>query len=176
MQSTVSVASLRIPQKAWAHFERAKAAADRNRPAESERESAKALQIAPQFAEVYLLRASQQIRAHDFEGAVASAQSAQRAEPGVMWLNIVLAGAYNGLQRYGDALRALREARPDEADTWQAKYEAARAETGLGHVEEALRLSAEALNSAPEKFADVSPGARQCAFDRVPVGARRRRR
>jgi len=149
------VASLRIPQKAWAHFEKAKNAAERNRPAEAERESAKALEIAPRFAEVYLFRAMQQMRGHDFQAAMASAEAARQADPGGMWTNVVLAGAYNGMQRYVEARAALNTARQAEADTWQAKYEQARAEIGLGHVEEALRLSAEALDSAPETFADA---------------------
>ncbi len=155
VQPTVSVASLCIPQKAWTHFERAKTAAKRNRPAEAERESAKALEIAPRFAEVYLFRAAQQMRGHDFKAAVASAEAARKADPGAMLANVVLAGAYNGMQRYEDALTALNTARQAEADTWQAKYEQARAEIGLGHVDEALRLSAEAVYSAPEEFADV---------------------
>jgi tetratricopeptide (TPR) repeat protein len=155
VQPTVSVASLRIPQKAWAHFEKAKAAAERNRPAEAERESARALEIAPRFAEVYVFRATQQVRGHDFQAAIASAEAARQADPDATWASVVLAGAYNGMQRYDDALAALHAARPTEAETWQAKYEQARAEIGLRHVEEALRLSAEALDSAPETFADA---------------------
>src|ERR1700731_1489968 len=55
---TISVASLKIPESAWIHYEKAREAAQENRIDEYERETRKALEIAPAFAEVYVLRAT----------------------------------------------------------------------------------------------------------------------
>jgi hypothetical protein len=51
---TVSAATLRIPEKAWTHFERARDAMQADRTEEFERETARALEAAPNFAAVYL--------------------------------------------------------------------------------------------------------------------------
>ena len=59
---------------------------------EYEQETAKALQIAPAFAEVYLLRAVQEVSAHRFDAAIEALEQAQRVEPGVAWAGMILAG------------------------------------------------------------------------------------
>jgi tetratricopeptide (TPR) repeat protein len=153
--ATVSVATLRIPEKAWKHFAKAKAAAERNRLAESDREAQKAIEIAPDFAEAYLLRAQVEILAHSFEAAIESLKEARRVEPDVQWAGVLLAGAYNGLHRYEDARSVLGGLHGCEAQTWQAAYEGARAAIGLNDVGTALLLSALALETAPEGFPDV---------------------
>jgi tetratricopeptide (TPR) repeat protein len=153
--STVSVATLRIPEKAWKHFEKAKDAAQHNRLAESDRETQKALVIAPDFAAAYLLRADSELRQHAYEAAIADVKQARRVEPDLMWSGIVLAGAYNGLRRYGDARLVLNGLHGPEAEAWQAAYERARTATGLNDLEGALHWSAVALDAAPEEFPDV---------------------
>jgi tetratricopeptide (TPR) repeat protein len=153
--ATVSVATLRIPEKAWKHFDKAKAAAARNRPEESDREIAQAIQIAPGFAEAYLLRADLQIKAHSFAQAIDSVAEARRTVPDIPLAGILLAGAYNGLRRYTDANLVLENLHGSEAQSWQANYERARAATGLQDIEAALRWSAKALEFAPQRFADV---------------------
>jgi len=152
---TVSVASLRIPEKARRHYDKAIAAAERNHSEEVENEALKAIAIAPNFADAYLLRARQQVRNHNYEAAIASAEAAQRAEPGVIGATFVLAGAYNGLQRYRDARHALEAALGPEVETWQVKYEQARASIGLNDVEAALYWSALALAADRQNFADI---------------------
>jgi tetratricopeptide (TPR) repeat protein len=157
--TTVSVATLRVPPQAWRHFNKAKSAGERNRLEEFERETARALEIAPEFAAAHLLRADMLVRAKRFAEAVDEVAAARRSDPGVMWAAVIQAGAYNGLHRYWDALSAL-DTRPDarggiESESWQAMYERARAEIGLGNVESGLRWSAKALEAAPESFPDV---------------------
>jgi predicted Zn-dependent protease len=152
---TVTVASLRVPQAAWKHFDRAKSAEEHNRPEEFERETAKALEIAPDFAEIHMLRAKQLARARRFTEEVDEAIAARRADPGVMWAGVMLAGAYNSLRRYKDARLVLDTEHGIEADSWQAMYERARAEVGLRNAEAALHWSGMMLKAAPEKFPDA---------------------
>lgn len=153
--TTVSVATLRVPEKAWKHFAKAKAAVERNRLAESDRETQKAIAIAPNFAEAYILRADSEVQEQSFEAAIADVKQARRVEPGVMWAGVILAGAYNGLHRYEEARLVLSGLHGSEAEAWQVSYEGARAAVGLEDTQRALYLSAVALNSAPDSFGDA---------------------
>jgi len=152
---TVSVAALQIPDKAHDHLAKAIAALKANRLAEYERETAKALEIAPKYADVYLLRATHEIGMHRYEQAIEQVAKAQEVEPHAVWAGILLAGAYNGEKRYHDALLILTNLRGAEADTWQAKYEMTRALIGQGDAEASLRWSEMTIAAAPEKCWDV---------------------
>jgi len=151
----VSVATLRVPEKAWRHFEKAKDAAQHNRLAEMDRETRKALEIAPDFAAAYLLRANSELRSRAFEAAIADVKEARRVEPDALWAGVLLAGAYNGMHQYEDARLVLAGLRGMEAQSWQAAYERARAATGLLDIEGALHWSSVAMACAPEEFPDV---------------------
>ena len=153
--STVSVASLRIPEKAWQHFSKATSLIHRNRLAEADRETQKAIAIAPDFAAAHLLRADVQVREHSFLAATASVAEARRTEPNLQWSGVVLAGAYNGLRRYLDAQATLDALTGNEARSWQASYERARSAIGLHNTSEALRWSEAALAGAPAGFTDA---------------------
>jgi tetratricopeptide (TPR) repeat protein len=153
--ATVSVATLRVPDKAWKHFTRAESCLERNQAGEADSEALKAIEIAPNFAAAYLLRANLAMRAHNFAGAIESAMRALRLEAGLPTAGILLAGAYNSSARYRDAAVILENLRGSEAESWQASYERARAATGLHDADAALHWSLRALDTTPASFADV---------------------
>jgi tetratricopeptide (TPR) repeat protein len=152
---TVSVASLRIPERAREHFANACEAYEARRYGELERESAKALAIAPNYANVYLLRAERDNFEHHYDEAIAEVFKAQHIEPDVGWAGILLAGAYNGVHRWNDALVILDSLHGAEAETWQAKYERARVALGLRDIAGGLRWSEQALDTAPPNVTEV---------------------
>lgn len=152
---TISVASLRVPAKAWKHFEKAREAARANHEDACAEEINKALSVEPRFAEAYLLRATRDLAAKRFQAAIDNTLLAQQIEPSITWSRTLMAGAYNGLQRYHDADVLLENLQGEETNSWQAKYEMARAQTGLGNVEGALHWSELALAAAPPSFADA---------------------
>lgn len=151
----VSIGALRIPDKAWKHFDKAKLLAARDRATEAEVESRRAIRIAPQFASAYLLCASAQIAQHDFTSAITSLDAAVGIEPYIRWSGVLRASAYNGLNRYAEAQAVLGLLRVPESTSWQAAYEHARASIGMGDVPSSLRWSEEALIGAPSSFADA---------------------
>ncbi len=151
----VSVAALRVPQGAWAHLGRAAEAAHLGQEAQFSREIDQALKIAPTFAEAYLLRASWEVALRRNQAAIEDVLLAQQLRPGIFWGGVILAGAYNGLRRYADAATVLQGLRNIEHDTWQAKYEMARAAIGLKDASEALRWGTAAFRSAPENCLDA---------------------
>ena len=153
--TTVSVAGLRIPEKAWEHYRKARAAALANNESDFNRETTAALTVEPRFAALYVLRASRKVRVSDFEPAIEDLQRARQIEPNVAWAGISLASAYNGLHRYVDAYYVLTGLRAPESTTWQAAYELARSATGRADAMDALHWSAITLKIAPPQCVEA---------------------
>ena len=147
--TTVSVAGLRIPEKAWEHYRRARAASLANDDSTFTRETTAALAVEPRFAALYVLRASRKVRMLHYESAIEDLLIARQIEPNVAWSGIALASAYNGLHHYVDAFLVLNSLRAPESTTWQAAYEFARSATGRADAEDALHWSALTLKIAP---------------------------
>jgi tetratricopeptide (TPR) repeat protein len=152
---TVSAATLVIPAKAWKHLALAIAADHASRDQDCDREIAKALQIAPRFAQAYHLRAIRSLRARLFQPALDDALHVQHIDPHSPWLSTTLAGALNGLNRPGDALQILNTLQGPEAQAWQPAFERARAYIALKDTEAALAASAQALALAPPDHIDA---------------------
>jgi tetratricopeptide (TPR) repeat protein len=148
-QILVSVTDLRVPAKAWEHYIRAREATLNHNEQEFERETEAALRIEPNFAPLYVLRATHKIHLGHLEDGLEDALTARRIEPGVNWSGVAIASAYNGLHRYQDAFLILSATRAPESTTWQAAYEMARAAIGRGSVEDAIHWSAMTLKLAP---------------------------
>jgi tetratricopeptide (TPR) repeat protein len=153
-QNTVSVAALRIPDKAWAHLSRAHDAAVARREPEFEAEVALALAIEPKFAEVYILRATHAADLGDYEKSLAYALEAQRIDPYVHWATLVRVSDCNALHRFTEARALLNSLPAADAPSWAVNYERTRTAIGLADAEAALRFSAIALQTVPESFRD----------------------
>lgn len=152
---SVSAADLRIPAKAWQHFERARTASENNQPDLFDREYAQALAADPSFAELHLLRAALQLRQGQYEAALRTVETARAIQPNLPWASIVVAGALTQLGHYDQALAELDRARGAEADSWQDKFEHARAEFGRRQPEAALHWSQLAVAAAPVGCTDA---------------------
>jgi tetratricopeptide (TPR) repeat protein len=152
--NTVSVASLRVPEKAREHFERARKALIDGADGDFEREITKALAMEPNFAEAWLIRSVHDVKVHQYDDALTHALEAQRIDPTLRGITIVRASACNGLHRFTEAESLLKSLPPAEAATWTAHYERSRALIGLGKTDEALEASALTLQSVPEDWLD----------------------
>jgi len=147
--ATVSATSLRVPDKARQHLEKAKAAAIGNRSVECAQEIRRALEIYPDYADAYLLRAIQEANARQYEAAIEDALAAQQRDPKVAWVGVVLAQAYSGQRRFRDALLVLDAVHGREAESWEVQYERTRAITGQGDVPNALLASEKMMRMMP---------------------------
>jgi hypothetical protein len=145
----------RLPLEAQQHYLAARAAAFTHQPDLYSRECAQALAIAPQFAEVALLRATQELSAAHYERAIWNIAKARLWEPHIAFASTLLASSLNGMHRYDDAFLVLRDLHGDEAETWQTIYERARAEVGMGNLHGSDLWSQRALAAAPPTFAEV---------------------
>jgi len=152
--NTISVVSLRVPEKAREHFERARKAVLEGSDSDFDREITKAIALEPNFAEAWLLRAVHDVKLHQYDDALAHALEAQRIDPSVRGITVVRASACNGLHRFTEAESLLKSLPPAESATWTAHYELTRTMIGLGKVDEALEASALTLQSVPEGWLD----------------------
>ncbi len=152
--ATVSVATLQVPAKAREHFERARKALIAGKTDEYEREIANALEVDRNFAEAYVLRGSQEVVRRDFQAALTDSYMAERLDRGAVCAKTVQASALNGMRRFSDAWAVLQTMGRAEGETWEAKYERARAAVGMGSAEAALHWSAEAFEVVPVESLD----------------------
>jgi tetratricopeptide (TPR) repeat protein len=152
--NTVSVASLRVPEKAREHLERARKAILDGSDSDFEREIAKALALEPNYAEAWLLRAVHDVKIHLYDQALTHALEAHRIDPTLRGIAVVRASACNGLHRFDEAEALIKSLTSAEAATWTAHYELTRALIGLAKTDEALEASALTLQSVPEGWLD----------------------
>ncbi len=152
---TVSAADLRIPSKAREHFVKARTASLNNQPERFEREAAAALAVYPGFAEIYLLRATRALRTGQYDAAVTAITTARQLQTQLPWSGTILASALTQLRRFDEAVAELDRLPDDEARSWQARFERARAETGRHNTPAALQWSELAVTAAPAGCNDV---------------------
>ena len=154
-KSVISVAALQIPSKAWTHFAKARQASETGNADLFDRETELALKAAPNFADVYILRAANQVVNRQYNAAIASIAQARLIDPDIPWSGIILTSALTGLHRYTDAVAESERIHGLDAARWQWAFERTRAEVGLGNAAAALRYSELALAAAPAACADT---------------------
>jgi tetratricopeptide (TPR) repeat protein len=149
MSAVVSVASLRMPAAAKKHFEKAREAMVANDMEVFRREAAETLAIAPNYAEVYLLRGSLQVRNGLDERAISSIETARTLQPEIAFASLVVASALMHLARYDEASSELDRFHSMN-ENWQWEFEKTRAELGRHNLDGALHWSQLAEQDAPE--------------------------
>jgi hypothetical protein len=139
--------------EAQRHYRAARTAALAHQVESSARECAQALALAPSAAEIFLLRATQEIAAGRFDQALWNVARAQVLRPGIAFGETIMASIFNGMRRYEDAFLTLRGLEAPEGGSWQAIYERARAEVGMGNLQGSDLWSQRAVAAAPATFA-----------------------
>jgi hypothetical protein len=137
------------------HYQSARAAALAHHTEVYERECAQALAVIPASAEIFLLRATQEIAAAHYDAALWNIAYAQLLQPRIAFSETLLASVFNGMRRYEDAFLVLRDLPAPEAESWQAIYERARAEVGMGNRHGSELWSQRVLTAAPPTFAET---------------------
>ena len=150
----VSASSLREPPKAKQHYEKARRAAEANHVDEFEREAAATLAIAPDYAEVYLLRGVLQVYSGHDAQALDSIATARSLQPELPMASIVVASALTHMARYAEAATELSRFHYLN-QTWQWEFEMTRASLGEHNVEGALHWSQLTEEDAPESCPDT---------------------
>jgi tetratricopeptide (TPR) repeat protein len=120
-----------------------------------DRDEIRALAAQPGLAQAYLSCAAQDIADGHYENAIRKVVNARVLAPEIPNASTILAQALNGLRRYEDTYLLLSGLHSPEVDSWQAIYERARAEVGIGNLQGADTWSLRAVAAAPSTFAQA---------------------
>jgi tetratricopeptide (TPR) repeat protein len=147
----VSVARLSIPGKAIKHLESAKKRFNKWDLSAATREIDQALEIDPDFAEAFSMRAFVKLARKDFAGAIEDAHRAIALNPDDPAPSLALATVYNAAKEFSKASEAAQRALSLSPNAWQGRLELAKSWYGQGQY--ALALNA--LDRINVDFPDV---------------------
>ena len=153
--ATVSVAEMRIPDKARKEFEKAQEAFGKQKMDDARARCAKALSLAPTYSRALTLSALFDLADNKLEEAAQKAEQAVKSDYGYSMGYIVLASVYNSLKRYDDSIRTLDRAIPLAPNSWQAYFEMSKAQLGKGDFQKALAAIDRAALSGPAEYMPV---------------------
>jgi tetratricopeptide (TPR) repeat protein len=134
----VTANALRAPSKAQRALEKATAAIAHDELKEAEKQLARALELYPNYAKALTVRAALRIITGRSD-AIKDLQQAIQVDPQYEAPYAILAGIYNNIEQYDDALPLVQRALQLLPVAWQVHYEMARALCGKYRSLEALR-------------------------------------
>jgi Flp pilus assembly protein TadD len=149
---TVSVAQMRVPEKARTELAKAQQSNTKGKYEDAEKHLARALEIFPDFAEALTLRAVLRLSS-DPAAAEADLQHAIHADGNYAMAYTVMGAALNAQGKFDQALTSLTRAVSLAPMAWQNFFEMAKAydakanyQEGLRHVQKAFSLTADAFS------------------------------
>lgn len=151
-QHTVSVAQMKVPEKARNLYRKAQGHADKNKLADAAKEVAKALEIAPQYAPALTLRALLAMQDGKPALALPDLEAATTYDPSYGLGFIVLGSAYNMVGRFDDAIRVLSRAQALAPAAWQLHFEMSKALLGKGDYAKSLQQASKAGELAASDY------------------------
>ena len=151
--SSVSVAALKVPDKARKEFEKAAEAYDKRKPIEKITEHlSRALQVYPQYAQALTLKAVLLMNDSNFADAKQLFQQSIDSDPSYAIPYVGLASIMTHEQRFDDALRTLDRAVPLAPNMWQIYFEMGKALLAKGDFERSVRNLTRAESLTQHKY------------------------
>lgn len=147
----VSVAELRVPSKAWSYLQSAHREFSAGHLRESSKAADRALQIDPECAAAFSMKAFIELAMKKPIAAVEDAGHAASLDPRNAEAFVALAMAYNSVEDYGRSQEAARQALSIRPDSWQARLELAKSLYGQG----SFHLALDEVNALRKDFPDV---------------------
>jgi tetratricopeptide (TPR) repeat protein len=153
--STVSVAQMKVPEKARDEDKKAREYLQKHDVAAAWKHVAKALQITPQFASALTTRALLELDNNQSDAAIADLEKAVQFDAGYGLSFLVLGSAYNQLQRFDDAIRALDHGVALMPNYWQGYFELGKAYLGKNDLAHAQAQLDRCKQHAPPDYAPL---------------------
>jgi tetratricopeptide (TPR) repeat protein len=153
--ATVSVAEMRIPEKAKKEFQKAQEAFAKHKLDEAREHCTKSLAVAPTYSRALALSALLNLSENKLEEAIKDGEQAIKSDYGYGMGYVVLAATYNAAKRYDDAVRTLEHGTSLTPNSWQAHFEMAKALLGKGEYQRALASADRAGQIAPPTYAPI---------------------
>ena len=153
--TSVSVAEMKVPEKARNHFHKAEAAMRKQKFEEVNSELEKSLEIAPNYANALTLRAVMRLDGNQPEQALTDAQKAINSDPNYAMAYIVCGATFNFMAKYDDAVRALERGIALDPTSWQGYFEMSKALLAKQNYEASLRNVNRAFDLAPKDYSPI---------------------
>src|SRR4051812_3516837 len=151
-RATVSVAQMKVPEKARNLLAKAQSALDKRKLQEADRYVAEALRVYPDFAEALTMRGLMALDAKRLDDAAASLEKSIQADSNYGMGYVVLGAVYNMQSRFDDAIRVLDRGLTLMPQSWQGMFELGKSELAKGNYEAALRRLNKAGDLAPQEY------------------------
>jgi hypothetical protein len=151
----VSLAELRVPQRARDAFSKAERAIEKHRLDEASKYLQKALDIYPSYAPALTLRGALSLGKDDFTAAVSDFDKAIHADSSYAMAYGGMAAALNRQNKSDDALRAAERASSLSPNSWQPYYEMAKAYVAKTDYQRALQQLAHAQSQISQDYAPL---------------------
>lgn len=153
--ATVSVAELRVPQKARDAYAKAQQAFMKSNFPEAEKHVMKALTVCPQYAQALTLRALLELQKHNEKDGEQDLEQAIVNDPSYGTAYLALGAVYNSQGRFDDAMRAAEHGVRITPNSWQGYFELAKACVGKGMYARGLQLAKKAESLGASGFAGI---------------------
>jgi tetratricopeptide (TPR) repeat protein len=150
--ATVSVAQMKVPEKARNLLAKAQSALDKRKIPEAEHYVTEALQVYPDFAEALAMRGLMDLDAKRLDDAADDLQKSIHADPNYAMGYIVLGAVFNMQSKWDDAIRVLDRGLTLQPQSWQAMFEMGKSELAKGNYEAAMRRLNKAGDLAPQQY------------------------
>jgi tetratricopeptide (TPR) repeat protein len=154
-RATVSVAQMKVPEKARKLLEKAQSALDKRKLPEADAYVSQALEVCPDFAEALTLRGLMFLDAKRLDDAATSLEKSIQTDRSYGMGYIVLGAVYNMQSRFDDAIRVLDRGLTLMPRSWQGTFELGKAELGKGNYEAAIRKLNKASDLATQPYAPI---------------------
>lgn len=150
--NSVSVAQMRIPDKARDELRKAQAAMDKDKLDEASKHLEKALAISPNYADALTMRAVLELNQKNPETAMADLDKALKADPNLALAYLVMGSTLNMQSKFDDAIRVLQRGESLAPSSWQAHFEMAKAYIGKEDYQNALTHLQRAQSMEPAAY------------------------
>jgi len=137
--ATVSVAEMRIPEKARQEWQKGQQALSKNKLQDARKHADRALEISPQYAQALTLRGILKLGADQSESGVVDLVQATKSDPNYAMGYIALGAGLNAERKFDDAVRALERGMALDPNAWQGWFELSKAEIARGDFSGALK-------------------------------------
>jgi Tfp pilus assembly protein PilF len=149
-KNSISVAQMKVPERARNAYHKAQDAMHKEKAADAEKYVEEALRDYPQYADALTLRGILRLDAKKYDEASRDFEQAIQYDPNYPVAYVALGATYNLLSRWDDALRVLTRGTTLNPSAWQAYFEMGKAFMGKGDYQTALQQLDKTAQLRPE--------------------------
>ena len=150
--NSISVAEYRVPAKARDEYRKAHELLEKEKLDDAGKHLAKALELAPNYADALTLRGVLELNQANAPAAIADLDKAIHSDPNYAMAYVVMGSALNMQSKFDEALRSLQRGESLAPNYWQAHFEMGKSLIGKADYPGALHQFDLAENLMPTDY------------------------